>query len=89
MSKIQGDSDDLDVDENPAMDDIVASIGRALGTAAVDDLHHLQEILIPTLFTNATQNCDIKRMNELIEYVSLLINMTKCSIPIYQSLIPI
>lgn len=72
MTVIVGEGDS-EYENNHGMDDIVASIGRALEMASVNDQAQLQEILIPTLFINAVQNSDIKRMNQLHEYVIMLL----------------
>ncbi|KAG7175058.1 L-asparaginase-like 1 [Homarus americanus] len=47
--------------------DIVSSIARALQLSSSDDVEHVKELLIPTMFFSAIANADISRLEEIYQ----------------------
>ncbi|XP_071538280.1 L-asparaginase-like isoform X2 [Panulirus ornatus] len=50
--------------------DVVSSIARALQLSSGDDVEHVKELLIPTLFLSAVVNSDLGRLEEIYQHES-------------------
>lgn len=48
--------------------DVVSSIARALQLSSGDDVEHVKELLIPTLFLSAVVNSDLGRLEEIYQH---------------------
>ncbi|XP_042211232.1 L-asparaginase 1-like isoform X3 [Homarus americanus] len=51
--------------------DIVSSIARALQLSSSDDVEHVKELLIPTMFFSAIANADISRLEEIYQNTAI------------------
>lgn len=52
-------------DEESRELDVISSIARALHLSSSEDIEHVKELLIPTLFFSAISNADLKRLEEI------------------------